>query len=188
MNNSERIPTLHELKLAGRVERAKALFGPGGYLTISENTNPAGKDGPAAAAPPLEHPGDEEGSEEVQVVKTPSATAVKGSQQDGESADAAAKENNPPKEDGEVGQSSQPSSVEHFRLPNTKTIHGSPRPTPKDTLLEGTGEEGSRRARRVPVIRGAATTNITLTIVGGRPNRRGFINLKQSGKVFLGSF
>lgn len=32
MSRTERIPTLHELKLAGRVERAKALFGPGGYL------------------------------------------------------------------------------------------------------------------------------------------------------------
>ncbi|CAN0351806.1 unnamed protein product, partial [Ectocarpus sp. 8 AP-2014] len=28
----ERIPTLRELQLAGRVERARALFGPGGYL------------------------------------------------------------------------------------------------------------------------------------------------------------
>ena len=32
MDRRERIPTLHELKLAGRVERARALFGPGGYL------------------------------------------------------------------------------------------------------------------------------------------------------------
>ena len=32
MDHRERIPTLHELKLAGRVERARALFGPGGYL------------------------------------------------------------------------------------------------------------------------------------------------------------
>ncbi|CBJ27288.1 Serine/threonine-protein kinase Nek3 (NimA-related protein kinase 3) [Ectocarpus siliculosus] len=32
MSTRERIPTLRELKLAGRVERARALFGPGGYL------------------------------------------------------------------------------------------------------------------------------------------------------------
>lgn len=38
MNRTERIPTLHELKLAGRVERARALFGPGGYLDPSVTT------------------------------------------------------------------------------------------------------------------------------------------------------
>ena len=32
MDVRERIPTIHELKLAGRVERARALFGRGGYL------------------------------------------------------------------------------------------------------------------------------------------------------------
>lgn len=32
MDPLQRIPTLHELKLAARVERARALFGPGGYL------------------------------------------------------------------------------------------------------------------------------------------------------------
>ncbi|CAM9461013.1 unnamed protein product [Pylaiella littoralis] len=40
MNRRERIPTLHELRLAGRVERARALFGPGGYLDLPK-TMPA---------------------------------------------------------------------------------------------------------------------------------------------------
>lgn len=38
MSRRERIPTLRELKLAGRVERARALFGPGGYLNPPPTT------------------------------------------------------------------------------------------------------------------------------------------------------
>ncbi|CAM9350037.1 unnamed protein product [Ectocarpus fasciculatus] len=40
MSRTERIPTLRELKLAGRVERARALFGPGGYLYPPSTTPP----------------------------------------------------------------------------------------------------------------------------------------------------
>lgn len=36
MNPVKRIPTCHELKLASRVERARILFEPGGYLPSSE--------------------------------------------------------------------------------------------------------------------------------------------------------
>lgn len=47
MDRRERIPTLHELKLAGRVERARALFGPGGYICLDFVSDPPDTKSPA---------------------------------------------------------------------------------------------------------------------------------------------
>lgn len=52
MDRRERIPTLHELKLAGRVERARALFGPGGYICLDFVSCPPDEGGAATPGVP----------------------------------------------------------------------------------------------------------------------------------------
>lgn len=55
----QRIPTLHELKLAARVERARALFGPGGYLpAVCRGEQAATEDGKrtSVSGHPERHP------------------------------------------------------------------------------------------------------------------------------------
>lgn len=190
MNRSERIPTLHELRLAGRVERARALFGPGGYLDlcVSEKTKPPerGHGGPAATAP-AKHPGVavevEEGEDNK--ARNISSTAVEGSRR-GNGGGGAAREGKRPEEGHKDHSSPSPpppsssSLAEHGRVP-TKTNVGPPRPALEKTRLDGVGE-GSGRAGRTGATRGAVTI-VTLTIVGGRAGGRGFTNLEQSGKV-----
>lgn len=184
MKRSERIPKLHELRLAGRVERARALFGPGGYLSVPDEPKSAEKGGPAATARPedaVEGEGQRRG--EAQATETKPLTAVEGSHERGGGRDDAAATDKYPKEEGSEEHSSQPSSAEHGRT-TTKASHRGPPPGPalEATRLDGVGEENSRSARRLRAAKGGVTT-VTLTIVGGRPNGLGFTNLEQSGKV-----
>lgn len=181
MNRGERIPTLHELKLAGRVERARALFGPGGYLGVPERMKPATpRHGPAAAAS-LKHPeqGKDEGGED-DARSTPAAfERLQRGNGDGD----ATKEGSRTKEDSNNGERSlQSSSLDHARS-QTKIYPASPRPTVEEKRPGGIDREGLRRRVGRTWGTGGAVTTVTLTIVGGRPKGRGFTNLEQSGKV-----
>lgn len=181
MNRRERIPTLHELKLAGRVERARALFGPGGYLSISEKKTPAKRYGPAASPAPPKQPVGLEGEErEDSQGRNSISTAVESSLQGSGGGDKR-KEGKRPEENNEEHSLPPPSSAEHGRLP-TKAFSGPPSPLLEETRLDGAGDKGSRRAGRTRATGGVVTT-VTFTIVGGRPSGRGFTNLEQSGKV-----
>lgn len=173
MNRSERIPTLHELKLAGRVERARALFGPGGYLCVSEAmTEPAETHGPASAPAPPRHSGGGDGER-----------SREGSRQSGSGGEDTAERGKRQKEDNERHTLQPASSPEHGRRNPTKMNQGSPRPMAlEETRIGVVAEEDLGRAGRFRAKRGAVTT-VTLVIVGGRPGGRGFTNLEQSGKV-----
>eukprot|EP00752_Nemacystus_decipiens_P002026 g1941.t1 len=170
MSRRERIPTLRELKLAGRVERARALFGPGGYLyaSASEDRRAAEKDGPAAATPTRpELPEEARATGRAETGATKHrATDVEGSQQVEE----------------ESGQehSSQKSSAEQDRVAAKTCSQGSPRSDPKGAALDGAGR--GRAAGKVgqPRAPAGAVTTVTVTIVGGRPRGRGITGLAQS--------
>eukprot|EP00903_Cladosiphon_okamuranus_P020324 g18647.t1 len=189
MNKSERIPTLHDLKLAGRVERARALFGPGGYLSVSESAGTVRKGRAASTAPPSKHAwqegnGEDGGDEETHPGKNPSWTAVEGLPRDGAGGKVAVEEASPKEDIRER----PPAPADRGRIPpkTTMTVQGPPGPMAvKETPLDVTGGDSSRPAgRSLARERGAvATTTVTLTIVGGRPNGRGFTKLEQSGKT-----
>lgn len=182
MDHRERIPTLHELKLAGRVERARALFGPGGYLprTLTgeaareiqyENTAVAG----AEQSPALRQP---EGVERPQdntddlFSKAPdddhdrrvSATNPRGDQRkmkgDGPSVTDG--------DDDEAKAQLKPALFAISRRELVGTRVALVRAAPLPPTSNSTGNE---------------ITTITLTIVGGGTGSRGFAYLPQGSKA-----
>lgn len=245
MSRRERIPTLHELKLAGRVERARALFGPGGYLDLPKTIPTEDHDSLATnsscsntvAVPTVACPEDrgekekenDQGREDDKRMKFAPATsdsaAIEGSEagvgsgergekveapppppsplQSGGSKDVSGKE--PPKsapapvdDDRRTsttaglaglrealpkeGNEGPPLSADHH---GASAKPGSHRSTFDDKKHDGTGEVLRRAvaAGGTGGTGGRTLTTVTLTVVGGRPEGRGFTNLEQSGKV-----
>lgn len=226
MDHKDRIPTLHELKLAARVERARALFGPGGYLPAPE----IGDVTPAAKGQTIDS--EERHAEEVPAPLVRSIAAVEdladvvgGNEMDAPSRSQEGTAGSPAGEDrltlmtqrenniggaaddgGSSGAASRAAGDRHRRRRVSGTdlgeggsemgekvpsYTGHPVPTEpmpnvslaKERLHNVNGTSG----QVVPAaeVRGAggAVTTVVLTIVGGRPEGRGFTNLQQMGKV-----
>ncbi|CAM9362061.1 unnamed protein product, partial [Scytosiphon promiscuus] len=211
MNRTERIPTLHELKLAGRVERARALFGPGGYLDPASTTQT--KDvalhvsnikpiRDAAVADGVAHglrgaKEEPQQSDDDNIDKLRPDTAL-GTSPPAGAVDLAGNIEGQELSDEESPSPGKNSTVLDETPPPPQSAPISPPRKRQESSTED-GGQGICMATELPSVKDhreggfgskpsaqkwwGSLTTVTLKIVGGRPNGRGFTNLEQSGKA-----
>lgn len=180
MDRRECIPTLHELNLAGRIERAKVIFGPGGYLPTARYE--IGSHDPEEGFMPRKN---------IQVSKISRGVADQSRQQErnkrrqdvGEMQDLEHTRSQALCDGGSSatnGQDDVCNSNESGQASSPK-YQGHTKPVSKPLQTKAVGGPSTAalsEERRV-------MTTITLTIVGGRSGGQGFTNLQQKGKVWL---